>query len=1005
MPDFPPYSLDTSSQYLKRGSECIALTPKSFAVLRYLVENAGRLVTKDELLDSIWPDTHIHEAVLKSCILEIRRALQDDANKPKYILTRHRLGYQFIAPVVCPTEGKTAPLPLTAGLLGRSRELIDLQGRLEATLRGSRQIVFIAGEPGIGKTALVDHFLDLDSTNRATRVARGECLEHFGDREPYYAMLDALSRAARSWTEGDLVGALKRYAPTWLLQMPALIPDEEFEKIRQICLGVSRERMLREMSEALEVLASVRPLILVLEDLHWADAATVDLIASIANRRSPAPLLLIGTYRPVELIVAEHPLKTLKQELHGHGRCVELQLDVLGRADTGEFLARRFPLNDFPQEFGDLIYRVTDGHPLFLLNAIDYAVSRNLVTETGGCWTLRRQVSQLQVGVPENVMQMIDRQMDRLSAEEKAILESASVCGVESRPDWIASVMGADPIDVEEKCESLVRRKLFLKAADETAIESTVSRYVFIHSLYREAFFRLVAPRRRRQLHDSFGSCLERDFAGREREVSAELAYHFQNGSDPLRAVRYLSMASQRAVRRHSPGEAFALLEQALALVPHLPIAQRDEIELRLLEELGQLYRLTGQLRESANTFERMVQKAIQCGELRAQITAQQSLAGVLSWFDRERCLAWVDRTKALPAESLDTPDKAIMRGHVAYWNLLFRGWSDDDAAASAAALEACRQRDAPSSLALTAARHSYFLCLSANYREAIGAAEQSLRKAIEIDSFMDYSVAHYFQIWALLHLGEWGKAQNVLEEATTLAQRNGHLTWTLLFRLLEMWLHVQTFSYRTALEIGGACLEQARSLPHPLSEQISLILLGTAHAGIGENKKAEQRFSEVIARHSRERILMDWIWKMPLQCGMFELRTRQGDWESAACVADEFFRITSATAEVTWHALACCARATAALQRKKIELARRAIHDGELAIAGREAPLAEWRLEMLAFHLEASPQRRRRAVEVIHGLADSLDKNDPLRKSFLSAPSVEEALRTGVSRKASTVS
>jgi tetratricopeptide (TPR) repeat protein len=341
----------------------------------------------------------------------------------------------------------------------------------------------------------------------------------------------------------------------------------------------------------------------------------------------------------------------------------------------------------------------------------------------------------------------------------------------------------------------------------------------------------------------------------------------------------------------------------------------------------------------------------------------------------------------------------------MAYWNLLFRGWSDHDAAASAAALEACRQRDAPSALALMAARHTYFLCLSGNYREAILTAEQSLLKAIEIDSFMDYSVAHYFQIWALLHLGEWGKARNVLEEATTLAQRNGHLTWTLLFRLLEMWLHVQAFSYETALEIGGACLEQAGSLPHPLSEQISLILLGAAHTGIGEYKKADQRFSEIIARHSRERILMDWIWKMPLQCGIFELRTRQGVWESAARAADEFFSTTSQTAEVTWHVLACCARATAAIQRKDIELTRQALHDGELAIAGREAPLAEWRLETIVCEICGGQQHKRRAVEVIHRLADSLDKNDPLRESFLSAPSVEEVLHTGVSRKASTVS
>src|SRR4051812_8419487 len=101
MLDFPPYSLDTENRCLKHGAERLALTPKSYAVLRCLVENAGRLVTKEELLDAVWSGTHILDAVLKSCILEIRRALHDDVSHPKYIQTRHRLGYQFIAPVLC----------------------------------------------------------------------------------------------------------------------------------------------------------------------------------------------------------------------------------------------------------------------------------------------------------------------------------------------------------------------------------------------------------------------------------------------------------------------------------------------------------------------------------------------------------------------------------------------------------------------------------------------------------------------------------------------------------------------------------------------------------------------------------------------------------------------------------------------------------------------------------------------------------------------------------------
>src|SRR5262249_12146081 len=168
----------------------------------------------------------------------------------------------------------------------------------------------------------------------------------------------------------------------------------------------------------------------------------------------------------------------------------------------------------------------------------------------------------------------------------------------------------------------------------------------------------------------------------------------------------------------------------------------------------------------------------------------------------------------------------------------------------------------------LTANRHSYFLSLSSRYREASRLAREGVLIATELESLVDCSVGHYFEAWALLHLGEWGHMRTLLDSAIAMAHRNGHSLWTLLCGLLTTFLHVEAFSFDCAREACRGHLERARALDHPLSVQMSLVLLGRAELGAGDYRSARRAFHEVIAWHKRERILMDWIWKLPLQLG-----------------------------------------------------------------------------------------------------------------------------------------
>ena len=205
-----------------------------------------------------------------------------------------------------------------------------------------RQLVFVTGEPGIGKTALVEAFLSGIGLMDTLRIGRGQCVEQYGAGEAYLPVLEALGRLGRDPRGDQLVHVLKQHAPTWLVQLPALLTDKDLEAVQRRAQGATRERMLRELVEGLDIFTVDSPLVLVLEDLHWSDSATIDLLAMLARRREASRLLVIGTYRPAEVAVGEHPLKATKHELELHGQCEEIPLEFLSVSAVAEYLSRRF---------------------------------------------------------------------------------------------------------------------------------------------------------------------------------------------------------------------------------------------------------------------------------------------------------------------------------------------------------------------------------------------------------------------------------------------------------------------------------------------------------------------------------------------------------------------------------------------------------------------------------------------------------------------------------------
>ena len=592
---FPPYRLDCDDKRLFRDDAVIPLRPKTFEVLHYLAGRPGRLITKEEILEAVWPDTTVTDTVLKVCIREIREALDDDPMTPRFIATSHRRGYRFIAEInkVAQNDdiraenktvkGRVARLRV-ADVVGRELEIGELQSFLQKTLAGERQIIFVTGEPGIGKTTLVEAFLDRASADHDILIAHGQCLEQYGSSEAYLPMLEAVTRLCREGHVERIRELFTSLAPTLVAQIPSLIGDREGQTIYPEAVGATRERMLREMAEALEALCHTKPLVLLIEDLQWSDYSTLDLVSYLARRNEPARLMVIGTYRPAEAMTTRHPLSDVKRELQVHRLCHELPLRFLSETAVADFVATRFASNIFPPVFAELIHQRTEGNPLFIINLLEFLLSSGLIAQQDDQWRLTEPMERLKIGLPDNVRQMIEKQIDNLSEEEKRVLEAASVAGVEFSTASLSAALGTDILLVEEVCEDLVRRNLLLCHSPNapSPVDDLTPCYLFIHALYQNVLYERVPRTKRAHLHRRIGEHMEVAFGSRGVDIAAELAMHFERARDYRRALSYIHQACEKAKHRFANQETVELARKGLTLVEKLDEPGRAAHELPL---------------------------------------------------------------------------------------------------------------------------------------------------------------------------------------------------------------------------------------------------------------------------------------------------------------------------------------------------------------------------------------------------------------------------------------
>ena len=479
----------------------------------------------------------------------------------------------------------------TEPMVGRAREREELRAAFDRTTAGRGLVVGIAGEPGIGKTTLVDGFLaETEAGTTAVWIGRGRCSERLAGTEAYLPILEALESLLRGDSTGAISRTLQRVAPTWASQV---VPNEAHQRPAALPYrtpAASQDRLKREIVNLVEELSRIQPLVLLVEDLHWAGASTIDMLAYLGTRLGSSRALLLVTYRLEELQFAQHPFLPVKLELQMRGACREILLDFLSQDDLARYLDLFFPSHEFPPGLAQLLHAKTEGSPLFMVDLVRTLHAAGVIAREEGQWHLTQALTDVAREVPESVRSMIERKISLLSDADRQLLRAASVQGDRFDAAIVADALGLDAANVEERFEALERQVAFVRGLGEQELpDGTITLGCrFVHVLYQNALYRSLTPARRASLSSAVAEALERRYTSRCSEVAAELALLFEAARAPERAAHYCCLAAEHAGRISAHRESVSLGQHGLKLIAARPEDDaRRRQELQLLAAVG----------------------------------------------------------------------------------------------------------------------------------------------------------------------------------------------------------------------------------------------------------------------------------------------------------------------------------------------------------------------------------------------------------------------------------
>jgi tetratricopeptide (TPR) repeat protein len=477
----------------------------------------------------------------------------------------------------------------SVNIVGRDAELSAMTEELGHAQRGKARMVVVSGEAGMGKTTLVDAFVEqLGDRGEPVRVGRGRCSERLAGSEAYLPVLEVLDSLQRNEQLGSLSRLIRALAPSWYAQlMPPSDNDSSAARLAAETAGGSQERLKREIASLLEEIGRMQPVVVWFDDLHWADPSTTDLIGYLSRRLDSSRLLIIVTCRPSELAQTRHPFLSLKLDLLTRGVCREITPGHLDEGAIDRYIALQFPEHAFPTGFAELIHERTEGNPLFMAEVLRDLRRRQVVQQRDGRWVLTEALSAIARELPESVRSLILRKMEALDDGDRRLLGAAGVQGMDFDSAVVASALQLAEEDVEDRLERLEREHALVRFVEEfDGPDRLLSlRYRFAHHIYQNAFYESLRATRKAALSRAIAERLVKRYGDQTCECLADVAMLFEVARDGVRAAEYWNRAAQAAARLYAHGESARLTERGLALLkdePASPARAAAELALQM---------------------------------------------------------------------------------------------------------------------------------------------------------------------------------------------------------------------------------------------------------------------------------------------------------------------------------------------------------------------------------------------------------------------------------------
>jgi len=487
-------------------------------------------------------------------------------------------------------SGNAPPQPHT---VGRDAERAALHNAYERVKGGSSLLVAVTGEAGIGKSRLTEDFLrELASGPDRPVIARGRCSERLAGAEAYLPILEVLEDVLRRSGGSSMDQLMRTVAPTWYVQVATRSEHASIAELRREAAVASQERMKRELAALFEDLSRTRPLVVFLDDLHWADVSTIDILNYLARRFADLRVMVLVTYRPSEMALAQNRFSSITADLRSHGWFEHLPLQFLAQADVERYLALEFAGHRFPAGFAAFLHTRTEGTPLFMADLVRYLRDSGSIAEEQGTWVLTRPIANLPKDLPESVRSMIARKIEALEERDRKLLLGASAQGYEFDSTTLAEATGIDPIDVEERLEVLERLHAFVKRGPEEEFpdRTLTVKYQFAHVLYQNLLYGSLQPTQRAVLSGRVARALVAHYGRRADQIAAQLAVLSETARDFATAAQYYCTAAQHAVGLFAFREALSLGDRglhALDAVAEGPGRIGQELRLQMVRGLA----------------------------------------------------------------------------------------------------------------------------------------------------------------------------------------------------------------------------------------------------------------------------------------------------------------------------------------------------------------------------------------------------------------------------------